>query len=77
MSAVADSVGRAVCALTRARRGEAAEPPTQQHRRWDCGKGIGGEEVAATFGDTEDLYPEGSLFVSLRASSPYSPFFCL
>ena len=28
MSAVADGVGRAVCALTRARRGEAAEPPT-------------------------------------------------
>ena len=27
-----------------------------------------GEEVAATFGDTEDLFPEGSLFVSLRAT---------
>ena len=26
-----------------------------------------GEEVAATFGDTEDLFPEGSLFMSLRA----------
>ena len=29
---------------------------------------IVGEEVAATFGDTEALYPEGSLFVSLRAT---------
>ena len=28
---------------------------------------IVGEEVAATFGDTEDLFPEGSLFMSLRA----------
>ena len=28
MSAVADGVGRAVCALTGAWRGEAAEPPT-------------------------------------------------
>ena len=28
MSAVADGVGRAVCALTGAGRGEAAEPPT-------------------------------------------------
>ena len=36
-----------------------------------------GEKVAATFGDTEDLYPEGSLFVSLRAKATYSPFFCL
>ncbi len=26
-----------------------------------------GEEIAATFGDTEDLFPEGSLFMSLRA----------
>ena len=26
-----------------------------------------GEEVAATFGDTEDLFPDGSLFMSLRA----------
>ena len=25
------------------------------------------EEVAATFRDTEDLFPEGSLFMSLRA----------
>ena len=30
-------------------------------------RNIVGEEVAATFGDTEDLFPEGSLFVSLRA----------
>ena len=28
---------------------------------------IVGEEVAATFGDTEVLFPEGSLFMSLRA----------
>ena len=28
---------------------------------------IVGEEVAATFRDTEDLFPEGSLFMSLRA----------
>ena len=30
-------------------------------------RNIVGEEVAATFGDTEDLFPEGSLFMSLRA----------
>ena len=36
-----------------------------------------GEEVAATFGDTEDLFPEGSLFVSLRATGSLLTIFCL
>ena len=70
MSAVADGVGRAVCGVRAhgrvARRGGRAAHT--QHRRWDCGNCIGGEEVAATFGGTEDLFPEGSLFVSLRAT---------
>ena len=74
MSAVgsSDGVGRAVCALTGAWRAEAAEPPTQsgEQRSGDTAspmvlRCIVGEEVAATFGDTEDLFSEGSLvFVS-------------
>ena len=40
-------------------------------------RNIVGEEVAATFGDTEDLFPEGSLFVSLRATGSLLTIFCL
>ena len=33
-------------------RAERAAAPTPQHRRWDCGNCIGGEEVAATLRDS-------------------------
>ena len=60
------------------RRGRAAVcAPAARGRGRESGEGsiadgtalryIVGEEVAATFGDTEDLFPEGSLFMSLRA----------
>ena len=71
MSAVADGVGRAVCALTRAegaraweRGGRAAHTPsiadgTALHR---------GRVGSRHFQSPRGFFPEGSLFVSLRAT---------
>ena len=78
MSAVADGVGCGLCApAARGRGRESGEGRGQQRestgQRDSIADGTAlrntvGEEVAATFGDTEDLFPEGSLFMSLRAS---------
>ena len=57
-------------ARQRAERGEGSREGTGQRDSIADGTAlryIVGEEVAATFGDTEDLFPEGSLFMSLRA----------
>ena len=51
-------------------RGEGSRESTGQRDSIADGtalRNIVGEEGAATFGDTEDLFPEGSLFMSLRA----------
>ena len=66
----------AVCAPAargRGRESESSEAERARAERDSIADGtalrnIVGEEVAATFGDTEDLFPEGSLFVSLRAT---------
>ena len=67
MSAVADGVGRAVCALTGAWRGEAAEPPTHSiaDGTAEMHRGRGGSRH---FRRHRGFIPEGSLFVSLRAT---------
>ena len=67
-------------------RGRAARAPHSGEQRSGEGTGqrdsiadgtalrnIMGEEVAATFGDTEDLFPEGSLFVATRHRLPTHP----
>ena len=68
MSAVgsSDGVGRAVCALTGAWRGEAAEPPT--HSIADGTALHRGRGGSRHFRRHRGFIPEGSLFVSLRAT---------
>ena len=75
MSAVrsSDGVGRAVCALTGAWRGEAAEPPTHSIADGTALRNIVGEEVAATFGDTEDLSPRALCLCRYAPPATYSP----
>lgn len=53
-----------------AERGEGSSE--RQHRRWDCGNCIGGEEVAATFGDTEDLSPRALCLCRYAPPATYS-----
>ena len=66
VSAVADGVRRAVCALARAWRGEAAEPPT--HSIADGTALHRGRVGSRHFQRHRGFFPEGSLFVSLRAT---------
>lgn len=47
--------------------------PHTQHRRWDCGNCIVGKEVAATFGDTEDLSPRALCLCRYAPPATYSP----
>ena len=62
VSAVADGVGCGLCALTRAWRGEAAEPPTHSIADGTALRNIVGEEVAATL-RTSEIRLGGSFFV--------------
>ena len=79
VSAVADGVGRAVCALTRAegaraweRGGRAAHTPSIADGTAEMHLG---EEVAATFRDTEDFSPRALCLCRYAPPAPYSPFF--
>ena len=64
--------GERSMAERRERGGRAAHT---QHRRWDCGNGIGGEEVAATFRAPEDFSPRALCLCRYAPPATYSPFF--
>ena len=56
---------------------EAAEPPTHTASPMGLRNCIGGEEVAATFRDTEDFSPRALCLCRYAPPDTYSPFFFL
>ena len=54
---------------------EAGEPPTHPASPMGLRNCIGGEEVAATFRDTEDFSPRALCLCRYAPPAPYSPFF--